>query len=123
VAEVCDDLREWDYGDYEGLTTDEIRASRPGWTLWRDGVPGGETSAEVGGRADRVVTAARAVTGDVLVFAHGHFLRVLGARWVGFEATAGGVLALGPATLSILGWERDAAVLTRWNDAAGDALA
>jgi len=123
VAEVCDDLREWDYGEYEGLTTDQIRSGRPGWSLWRDGAPGGETAADVGRRADRVVSAARGVPGDVLVFAHGHLLRVVGARWVGLEPTAGGLLALAPATVSVLGWERDTAVVARWNDGAGDALA
>src|SRR3954452_23560778 len=88
VALVVDDLHEWEYGDYEGLTTAQIRGSRPGWTVWRDGCPGGESAADVGARADRVVTLLRDVDGDVAVFAHGHFLRVLGARWCGLEPEA-----------------------------------
>jgi broad specificity phosphatase PhoE len=122
-AEVCDDLREWDYGAYEGLTTDDIRAERPHWSLWADGVPEGESAHDVGARADRVVAMARACHGDVLAFAHSHLLRVLGARWVGLAPTAGALLVLSPATLSVLGWEREQPVVTRWNDAAGDALA
>ena len=122
VAQVCDDLREWDYGDFEGLTTAEIRSLRPGWTLWLDGAPGGERSSDVGRRADRVIATARAEPGDVLVFAHAHLLRVVAARWVGLAAEAGALLSLGPATVSVLGWEREVATLTRWNDAAGDPL-
>ncbi|MDR3647638.1 MAG: histidine phosphatase family protein [Acidimicrobiales bacterium] len=122
VARECDDLREWDYGDYEGRTTDEIRAKRPGWSLWRDAVPGGETARQVGDRADRVIEAVRVQDGDVLAFAHAHVLRVVAARWVGLPATDGALLTLSPATISVLGWERDVAVVERWNDAAGDAL-
>jgi probable phosphoglycerate mutase len=123
VAEECDDLREWDYGEYEGMTTDEIRAGRPGWSLWRDGVPKGESADDLGQRADRVVAAVRGAPGDVLAFAHAHVLRVVGARWVGLAPSAGAVFVLGPATVSVLGWERDVAVVTRWNDTAGDPLA
>jgi len=121
-AEVCQDLREWDYGAYEGRTTEDIRAERPGWSLWRDGVPGGETAQDVGRRADRVIQAVRDGTGDVLAFAHAHVLRVVAARWVALGAAGGALFTLSPATISVLGWERDDAVVTRWNDAAGDVL-
>jgi broad specificity phosphatase PhoE len=121
-AEECGDLREWDYGEYEGLTTPEIRARRPGWSLWRDGAPGGESASEVGARADGVIAAARSRTGDVLAFAHGHLLRVLGSRWVGLPSTAGALFLLAPASISVLGWEREMAVVSRWNDTAGDPL-
>ncbi len=122
VAQECDDLREWDYGDYEGTTTDEIRAQRPDWSLWRDAVPGGETAQEVGDRADRVLAAVGGRGHDVLAFAHAHVLRVLAARWVGLPATAGALFTLSPATISVLGWERDVAVINRWNDTAESAL-
>jgi broad specificity phosphatase PhoE len=121
-AEACADLCEWDYGVYEGRTTDDIRAERPGWSLWSDGVPGGETAQEVGARADRIISRVRARTGDVLAFAHAHVLRVVAARWVGLPAPAGALFTLAPATISVLGWERDTAVVSRWNDAAGDPL-
>jgi probable phosphoglycerate mutase len=115
-ATADDDLREWDYGDYEGLTTPEIRASRPTWTLWRDGCPNGETAAEVGMRADRVVARLAAVeSGVAVVFAHGHLLRVLAARWCALPPEAGAVLALDPATVSALGREREQRVIRRWN--------
>jgi broad specificity phosphatase PhoE len=114
-AQVVDDLREWEYGDYEGLTTPQIRESRPGWTVWRDGCPGGESAADVGVRADRVVSLLRELDGDVAVFAHGHLLRVLGARWCGLAPEAGAALALDTATLSRLGWEREQPVLRMWN--------
>jgi len=120
-AQPCDDLHEWDYGEYEGRTTDEIRAVRPGWSLWDDGVPAGETVADVAERADRVIASARAQAGDVLAFAHAHVLRVLGARWVGLPGIAGALFSLAPATLSVLGWERDVPVVNRWNDGGGDA--
>ena len=116
-AVVCDDLREWDYGEYEGRSTSEIQRDRPGWSLWRDGVPGGESVRDVGRRADRVVAIARDVAGDVLAFAHSHLLRVLAARWVGLGPEDGARLVLAPATISVLGWERDTAVVVRWNDA------
>lgn len=122
-AEVCEDLREWDYGDYEGCTTDEIRKRRPGWSLWSDGVPAGEHAPEVGRRADRVISRVRQTPGDVLAFAHAHILRVVGARWVGLPPEAGALFTLAPATISVLGWERDVPVVTRWNDTAGDPLA
>ena len=115
-AEVCEDLWEWDYGRYEGLTTMEIRAERPGWSIWRDGVPGGESIDGVAERADRVVARVRATLGDVLVVAHAHLLRVLAARWVAMPASAGAHLVLQPATLSVLGWEREAPAILSWND-------
>ena len=110
-----DDLMEWDYGAYEGRTTPEIREERPGWLLWNDGVPGGEAIAEVGGRADRVIAELREADGDALLFAHGHVLRVLTARWLGLEPDAGRLFALDPATLSTLGYEHETAVLRLWN--------
>jgi broad specificity phosphatase PhoE len=117
-AEVDEDLLEWDYGDYEGRRTVDIRQERPGWDLWVDGVPGGETIDEVGRRADRVVEAARAADGDVALFAHGHVLRILGARWIELPASAGRHLALATASLSVLGWERETPVLEHWNEDA-----
>jgi broad specificity phosphatase PhoE len=121
AAEERDDLAEWDYGAYEGLTTDEIRLERPGWTLWDDGVIGGETVEDVGTRADRVIAELRAIDGDAAVFAHGHVLRVFGARWVSLPPTAGALLALEPATVSILGYERERAVIWSWNTNVGAA--
>lgn len=115
-AEVLDDLVEWDYGEYDGRTTKEIRETRSGWSLWRDGAPGGESAADVGARADRVLEALRDPGGDVLVFAHGHFLRVLAARWVGLEPEWGSAFALEPAALGVLGHEREVPVLSRWNE-------
>ena len=113
--ELVEDLREWDYGDDEGLTTAQIRESRPGWTVWRDGPQAGETCAEVGARADRVVELVRAVDGPVLAFSHGHFSRVLGARWLGLEVTDGAHLTLSTASVSVLGWERDTPAVLHWN--------
>ena len=115
-AAVRDELREWDYGDYEGLTTAEIRESRPGWLLWRDGCPGGETAAQVGGRADRLIDELRGLGGDAAVFAHGHVLRVLAARWIELPPEGGGRLLLTTATLSVLGYEREVPVIRLWND-------
>jgi broad specificity phosphatase PhoE len=114
-ATVDEDLVEWDYGDYEGRTTAEIREERPGWTLWDDGAPGGETAAEVTARADRAVQRLRVVDGDAVVFSHGHFLRVLAARWLGLPATDGRLFALDPGSTSVLGWEREQPVLRSWN--------
>jgi broad specificity phosphatase PhoE len=114
-AEPRDELVEWEYGDYEGRTTQEIRAERPDWQLWRDGVPGGETVDEVGARADRVIAELRNTDGDVLVVAHGHLLRILAARWLGLEPAGGRLFALDPATLSVLGYERETSVIRRWN--------
>jgi probable phosphoglycerate mutase len=116
-AEVCEDLHEWDYGDYEGLTTPEIRAQRPDWNLWRDGCPGGESPEQVGARADRVLAALGGLAGAVAVFSHGHMLRVLGARWIELAPAQGGRLALSPAAVSVLAHEHAVRVLARWNDA------
>jgi broad specificity phosphatase PhoE len=112
---IDDRLKEWAYGDYEGKTTPEIRETRPDWFLWRDGCPGGESPAQVGVRADGLVDEVRAVQGDVLLFAHGHILRVITARWLGYPPGDGMHFSLGTATLSILGWERGAASIWRWN--------
>lgn len=115
-AQTCADLVEWNYGQYEGRRTVEIRVDRPGWTIWRDGVPGGETAAEVAARADRVIKQGLAAGGEVVLFAHGHFLRVLTARWLGLSPEAGRLFALAPATISVLGHEREQPVIIRWND-------
>ncbi len=115
VAETREDLVEWDYGEYEGLTTPEIRRERPDWVLWRDGCPGGERPEQVGERLDRVLAEVRASTGDVALFAHGHVLRVLAVRWLGLAPAEGARLALSTATVSVLGWERETAVVRLWN--------
>lgn len=115
-----DELREWDYGAYEGRKTIDIRKERPGWTLWRDGVPDGEAAAEVGARVDRVITELRAAAGDVAVFSHGHLLRVFAARWVGLDPGAGALFALDPATISVLGYERETPVIRLWNEHPSD---
>ncbi len=114
-VELCDSLLEWDYGDYEGLTTARIRELRPGWNLWRDGCPGGESAADVGARLDPIVTELKASDEDVAVFAHGHSLRVLAARWVELPPEAGARLWLATATVSVLGFERETATIRRWN--------
>ena len=114
-AELRDELLEWDYGDYEGLTTAEIREQRPGWYLWRDGCPGGETAQDVAARVDRVVAELRDLEGDAAVFAHGHVLRVLGARWVELGPDGGARLYLATGTVCTLGWERETAVIREWN--------
>lgn len=115
-AEVDPDLIEFDYGDYEGVTTPDIRVDAPGWNVWEFGSPGGETAAQVGVRADRVLARALAAEGDVALFGHGHALRALGARWIGLDAAAGMHLALSTASLCILGVERERRVLWLWND-------
>ena len=116
VAARRDELMEWDYGAYEGRKTLDIRKERPDWTLWRDSVPDGETATEVGARVDRLVDELRSADGDAAVFSHGHLLRVLAARWVGLEPAAGGLLALDPATISVLGYEREMPVIRSWNE-------
>ena len=113
---VDPDLREWNYGDLEGLTSDEIRRSMPGWTIWSGPVPGGETADAVGQRADRVIERIVPVDGDVAIFAHGHLLRVLAARWLGLPADHGALFELATATLSRLGWERERRVIELWNE-------
>ena len=114
-AEPRDELLEFDYGEYEGLTTATIRETVPGWTVWTHGSKGGESCSEVGARLDRVVAELREATGDVAVFAHGHVLRVLAARWIEQPAQEGARFALGTGTLSVLGWERETPVIRRWN--------
>jgi probable phosphoglycerate mutase len=115
-AERRDELLEWDYGDYDGLTTPEVRAERPGWYLWRDGCPSGESADDVGARADRVVAELRSLEGDAALFAHGHLLRTLAARWLDLPPEAGGRFALDTAALCVLGWEREVPVIAGWND-------
>lgn len=115
-AKEWDALLEWDYGDYEGRTPAELQALRPGWNIWRDGVPNGESPGDVAARADDVVGWARSAPRDVLVFAHGHVLRALGARWLGLPPSFGAALRLEPASLSILGWAYGEPAIERWND-------
>ena len=114
-ADVDDDLAEWEYGDYEGITTDEIRQRVPDWTIWSGQVPNGETAHDVGERLDRVVDRLAAATGTSLVFAHGHSLRVLAARWLGLPPTDGRHFRLDTSTVSVLGFERETPVLLKWN--------
>jgi probable phosphoglycerate mutase len=117
VTGTTEDLAEWNYGEYEGITTAEIRKTRPGWSLWTDGCPGGESPEQVGARLDQVL--ARATTlldrGDVALVGHGHSLRVCGARWAGLPARDGGLLKLDTATLSTLGFEHETRVIDTWN--------
>ncbi len=117
-AVVDPDLAEWDYGDYEGLTTAEIHARRPGWVLFRDGCPGGEAPAAVAARADRVVARVRAATGNALLFSSAHLLRTLAARWLGLPAGGGCHFLLATASVSVLGYEHTATepVIRAWND-------
>ncbi|MFF4287831.1 histidine phosphatase family protein [Streptomyces sp. NPDC001739] len=115
-AQEWDALMEIDYGAYEGLTPAEIQAARPGWLIWRDGVPQGESLAEVSARADEVVAWARSADRDVLVFAHGHVLRALGARWLGLDISFGARIRLEPTSLSVLGWAYGEPAIERWND-------
>ena len=115
-VKVTDDLAEWDYGADEGRTTAEIRAERPGWTIWRSGPKGGETARHVRARVDRVIALARAAEGDTLAFAHGHVLRALTARWLGLPVRDGRLFELATATISTLGWEREQPTIERWND-------
>jgi probable phosphoglycerate mutase len=114
-AVVERDLVEWNYGEYEGLTPKQIHARRPGWMIFRDGCPGGETPEEVGARADRVIARVRATRGDVALFAHGHVFRILVARWIGLPATSGQHFLLDTATLNILGHYRDIPAVKVWN--------
>ena len=114
-AEITDDLREWDYGDYEGVTTKEIRTTVPGWTVWDDPLPGGETIAQVAARADQVIARARESDGDVALFAHGHILRVLAARWCDLDPREGKRFPLETASLSVLGWEHEYPTIRVWN--------
>jgi probable phosphoglycerate mutase len=119
VAEIDRDLVEWNYGDYEGRSTAEIRAERPGWELFRDGCPGGESPVEAAARADRAVSRVREVSGNVLLFSSGHFIRVLATRWIGLEVTANAKrFMLSTASLSAVGYEKERSrpVIQLWND-------
>jgi probable phosphoglycerate mutase len=115
VAQVDPDLQEWDYGDYEGHTTAEILKQRPGWSLWRDGVPHGETIEEAAARAEAVLARAMKADGEVALFAHGHILRILTACWLELPPSDARLFALATATLSALGYERETCVILRWN--------
>jgi probable phosphoglycerate mutase len=114
-AEVDRDLVEWDYGDYEGITTDEVRETVPGWTVWTHPSPGGEAAEEVSARLDRVVKRCRETSGEVLLVGHGHSLRGLAARWLGLPLADGRLLRLDTGTVSVLGYEHESAVVLRWN--------
>ncbi len=114
-AVVEPNLMEWNYGEYEGRTQAQIHETRPGWMIFRDGAPGGETPEDVGARADRVLARARAADGDVALFAHGHILRVVGARWIAQPAGAGERLLLDTGTICILGYYKDAEAIQVWN--------
>jgi probable phosphoglycerate mutase len=116
-AVIDPDLVEWDYGEYEGLCTVDIQAERPGWNLFFDGCPGGETFADVSARVERVIARVTDVDGDVALFAHGHVLRTLAARWLQLGPALASALALDPTTVSIVGHERDGPSLALWNDA------
>jgi probable phosphoglycerate mutase len=124
-AIVDDDLREWEYGAFEGLTTAQIRAELPDWTIWSGPWRDGETAADVSTRADRVIERCldASVEGDALLISHGHFLRVLAARWLGLAAAGGRHLALATATIGVLGWERETRVIETWNEACPAAVA
>ena len=115
VAIVDPNLQELDYGDYEGRTTTEIQRERPGWSLWRDGCPNGESFEHAATRSESVIARALSADGDVALFAHGHILRILGACWLGLPPDAARLFALATASLSTLGYERDTRVITRWN--------
>ena len=115
VARLTDDLKEWDYGEYEGRTTSEIRKENPTWMLWRDGVVDGESVEHVGTRVQRVIQQCLGADGDVALFAHGHVLRILTAVWLGLTADRGQLFMLGTGTISILGFEHDYRVIKRWN--------
>ena len=115
AAQIEPALREWDYGDFEGRTTADIRRELPGWSLWKDGPRNGETMAQVAARADAVIARAAGAAGNVALFAHGHILRILAARWLGLEPWAGSLFALGTASISVLGYERTTRVISRWN--------
>jgi broad specificity phosphatase PhoE len=115
-CQVREDLLEWGYGDYEGITTAEIRRERPDWYLWRDGVPNGETADEVAARCDRVIEEILSVEGDVAAFAHGHILRALAARWLEEPVGFGGRLFLSTGSVCVLGFEREVRVVRLWNE-------
>ena len=112
------ELVEWAYGEYEGMTTAQIRETVPGWTVWTHPSPGAETTEEIGARVDGVIEELTSAEGNVAVFAHGHVLRVLGARWIGLAPEQGALLALSTGTLSVLGWEHERRVIRLWNDSS-----
>ncbi len=120
VAQVDPNLSEWNYGYYEGRTTNEIRRQRPNWSLWSDGVPNGEAISQVGERADAVISRISNVEGDIALFAHGHILRILTSRWLGLEPAAARFFAMGTASVGTLGYERETRVITRWNLSASE---
>lgn len=120
AVETTDALLEWNYGEYDGVTTVDIRARKPRWSLWLDGAPGGETAMDVGLRADGLIKEARDQEGDVALFAHGHVLRVLAARWLGLPPGDGRLFALFPASVSTLGYERENPVIVDWNAVVSD---
>ena len=115
LAQVREDLAEWDYGDYEGLTTPEIRERRPDWSLWRDGCPNGEMPADVAARCDRLIAELLEIDGDAAIVAHGHILRALAARWIEDPVATGGRLFLSTGSISVLGFEREVRVIRSWN--------
>jgi probable phosphoglycerate mutase len=115
LASVDRDLVEWNYGEYEGLTTDQIRQTRPDWSVFRDGCPGGESPLQVSVRADRIISRVRAVDGNVALFSHGHILRVLAARWINLSASYGENFLLDTATLNVLGYYRESPAFKIWN--------
>jgi broad specificity phosphatase PhoE len=118
-AEVWPDLREWDYGVFEGRRTAEIRETIPGWSVWTHPIEGGESVSDVGARTDRVIERLLALEESALLFAHAHVLRILGARWCGLDPSAGRALTLDAAGVSLLGWEHEYRVIERWNVASG----
>jgi probable phosphoglycerate mutase len=120
TVHVEDDLAEWDYGEYEGITTPQIRERVPDWTVWTHPTPGGETADDVGRRLDRVIAKVRAHSGRVLVFGHGHALRALTARWIGQSVSEGRFFKLDTGTVSVLGYERETPVVLRWNSPPAD---
>lgn len=115
-AEILEDLREWDYGEDEGRTTAAIREDRPGWSIWTHGPRGGESREQISLRADRLIALVRGIDGRTLAFSHGHFSRVLAARWIGQPLVEARHLRLETAAISVLGWERDTPALRLWND-------
>ncbi len=115
-AELNDDLLEWDYGIFEGISTAETRQDIPGWSVWTHPITGGESVEQVGERADKIIQKLLAVSGDSVVFGHGQFSRILAARWIGLPATAGQLLAFDTAAISILGFEREVRVIQHWNE-------
>ena len=115
LAQITDDLREWDYGIYEGRTTAAIRGLEPGWSIWTSPIPGGESLDQIGGRARHLIDRALVAGGEVALFGHGHILRILAACWIGRPPADGRLLALDPASIGVLGWERETRLIQQWN--------